>query len=136
VRSFPGRRDQVSNVRAFMASLLRGCPTADEAVLLLSEMAANACAHSASGRPGGSFIVRAQVSEGGRVYAEVEDEGSPWDGSFSTAESPHGLYLVRALSTECGSHRGGSGWITWFVLDQARPLSLPHWHRRKEHPCL
>jgi anti-sigma regulatory factor (Ser/Thr protein kinase) len=136
VRSFPGRRDQVSNVRAIMASFLRGCPTADDAVLLVSELAANACAHSASGRPGGIFVVRAQVSGGGRVYAEVEDEGSPWDGTFSTAESPHGLYLLRALSTECGTRRGDRGWITWFVLDQQRPLSLPrrHRHRRKEPP--
>jgi anti-sigma regulatory factor (Ser/Thr protein kinase) len=116
--SFPGRHDQVSQARAFVARFLRGCPSADDAVLLVSEMAANACAHSASGRPGGSFIVRAQVSEGGRVYAEVEDEGSAWDGSFSTAESPHGLYLLRTLSTECGTQRGGRGWITWFVLDQ------------------
>jgi two-component sensor histidine kinase len=118
VRSFPGRPGQVSHARAFVADFLRGCPTADEAVLLVSEMAANACAHSASGRPGGSFIVRAQVSDGGRVYAEVEDEGSAWDGSFGMAESPHGLYLLRALSTECGTHRGDRGWISWFVLDQ------------------
>jgi hypothetical protein len=107
-----------------MASFLRGCPTADDAVLLVSELAANACAHSASGRPGGTFVVRAQVSDGSRVYAEVEDQGSSWDGTFSTAESPHGLYLLRALSTECGTRRGDRGWITWFVLDQQRPLSL------------
>jgi anti-sigma regulatory factor (Ser/Thr protein kinase) len=136
VRSFPGRPDQVGHVRSFTARFLNGCPTADDAVLLVSELAANACAHSASGRLDGTFVVRAQVSGGGRVYAEVEDEGSPWDGTFGTAESPHGLYLLRALSTECGTRRGSRGWITWFVLDRQRPLSPPrrHRHRRKEHP--
>jgi anti-sigma regulatory factor (Ser/Thr protein kinase) len=118
VRSFPGRRDQVRHARAFVARFVEGCPTADDAVLLVSEMAANACAHSASGRPGGSFIIRAQVSVGGRVYAEVEDQGSSWDGRFGMAKSPHGLYLLRSLSTECGTRRGDRGWITWFVLDQ------------------
>jgi hypothetical protein len=98
-------------------------------------LAANACAHSASGRPGGTFVVRAQVSDGGRVYAEVEDQGSPWDGTFSTVESPHGLYLLRALSTECGTRRGDRGWITWFVLDRQRSLPLPHCHRhRRKEP--
>ena len=123
VRSFPGRADQVGNARALIARFLDGCPMAEEAVLLVSELTANACAHSASGRAGGTFVVRAQVSEGGRVYAEVEDEGSSWDGSFSDVQSPHGLYLLRALSAECGTRRGDRGWITWFVLGQPRLLS-------------
>lgn len=118
VRSFPGRLDEVRHARAIVAEFLRGSPSADETILLVSELAANACTHSASGRPRGTFIVRAQVSEGGRVYAEVEDQGSPWDGMFGTAESPHGLYLLRSLSTECGTRRSDRGWITWFVLDR------------------
>lgn len=121
VRSFPGRRDQVGQARAVVAGLLRGGPAAADAVLLVSELAANACAHSASGEPGGTFAVRAQVSAGGCVYAEVEDEGSPWDGSLGGTASPHGLYLLQALSTECGTRRGGCGWITWFVLRPERP---------------
>ena len=74
--SFPGRRDQVRCARAFVARFLDGHPAADDAVLLISELAANACAHSDSGRPGGSYMVRIQVREGGRVHAEVEDQGS------------------------------------------------------------
>src|SRR5208283_6006013 len=69
--SFPGRRDQVRHARAFVARFLDGHPAADDAILLVSELAANACAHSASGRPGGVFMVRAQVSDGGRAYVEV-----------------------------------------------------------------
>jgi len=114
--SFPGRRDQVRYARAFIARFLDGHPAADDAVLMVSELAANACAHSASGQPGGAFTVRAWVSDGGCVYAEVEDDGSPWDGTFGETSSPHGLYLVRALSAECGTRPGALGWVTWFVL--------------------
>ena len=114
--SFPGRRDQVRHARAFIARFLDGHPVADDAVLLVSELAANACAHSASGRPGGVFMVRAKVSGGGRVYAEVEDQGSSWGGSFGEIESPHGLYLLRSLSAECGTRSGARGWVIWFVL--------------------
>ena len=114
--SFPGRRDQVGHARAFVARFLDGHPAADDAVLLVSELAANACAPSASGRPGGVFMVRIQASDGGRVYAEVEDQGSSWEGTFGGLESPHGLYLLRSLSAECGTRWGPHGWVIWFVV--------------------
>jgi hypothetical protein len=43
---------------------------------------ANACAHNASGQPGGQFMVRLRQSGSsrGEVYVEVEDQGSAWDG--------------------------------------------------------
>jgi len=114
--SFPGRRDQVRQARALIARFLDGHPAADDAVLLVSELAANACAHSASGRPGGTFTVRAEMGDGARVYVEVEDEGSSWSGTFGKIESPHGLFLVRSLAAECGTRPGARGWVTWFVL--------------------
>ena len=114
--TFPGRRDQVSRVRALIARLLDGSPAADDAVLLVSELAANACAHSASGQPGGSFVVRVCGSGSEVIHVEVEDQGSSWDGLFNQNESPHGLYLLRALSTACGTRRAAGGWVTWFQL--------------------
>lgn len=115
-RSFPGRADQIRRARGFLAVLLGGYPAADDAVLLASELAANAVAHSASGQPGGVFTLRACVDDG-CVHVEAEDQGgSAWDGDLSAAQPPHGLYLLRALSTACGTRRGEHGWVTWFTI--------------------
>jgi serine/threonine-protein kinase RsbW len=114
--TFPGRREEVSRARQLVAQYLSHSPVSDDAVLLVSELAANACAHSASGRPGGQFTVRVCGNVQDGVYVEVEDGGSAWDGVFKHAESPHGLYLLQALSTACGTRRGDQGWITWFLL--------------------
>jgi hypothetical protein len=114
--SFPGRRDQVRLMRGILAIFFDGCPTADDAVLLASELAANAVTHSASGRPGGTLTFRAETRPGAYVRAEVEDEGSTWDGDLSAAQPPHGLFLIRALSADCGARRGEHGWITWFTI--------------------
>jgi anti-sigma regulatory factor (Ser/Thr protein kinase) len=121
---FRGRRDQIRLVRALLTSFLDGSSATDDAVLLISELATNACAHSASGRPGGMFTVRVEMCPGVYVHAEVEDQGSAWDGDIRTAEPPHGLFLLRALSAGCGARRGQHGWITWFTMaspQQAAP---------------
>jgi hypothetical protein len=113
--AFPGRADQVGQTRALLDAFLHGEPAADNAVLLASELAANAVSHSASGQPGGTFTVRAQLTSTG-IYAEVEDQGSSWDGNLSDATAPHGLFLLRALSTSCGAQHRPAGWVTWFTL--------------------
>jgi anti-sigma regulatory factor (Ser/Thr protein kinase) len=122
-RAFPGRREQVREARALLTTFLADCPAAEEAVLLVSELAANACAHSASGRPGGTFTVRAEVRPGACIHAEVEDQGGGWDGDITVAEPPHGLYLLRELSDDCGTRRGKRGWITCFTI--ASPKIAP-----------
>ena len=118
-RSFPGCLDQVREARAFIAGMLGGCPVADDAVLLISELATNACLYSASGDLGGAFTVRIERF-GGHVRVQVEDQGSTWDGNLSKAKLPHGLYLLRALSASCGTYPGTQGWVTWYTL--ATPL--------------
>src|SRR5579859_5715640 len=39
---YPGRADQVSHVRRAMSRHLAGCPAADDAILVVSELASNA----------------------------------------------------------------------------------------------
>jgi anti-sigma regulatory factor (Ser/Thr protein kinase) len=113
---FAGRAEKVQLARAFVCEFLGEHPEAEDAVLLVSELAANACTHSASGRPGGAFEVRVVVGVEGWVRVEVEDEGSRWSGRLDDIESPHGLFLLRALSAQCGTRPGAGGWVTWFVL--------------------
>jgi serine/threonine-protein kinase RsbW len=115
--TFRGRREQVGQARAFLAAFLGGWARADDAVLLIGELGANAVVHTGSGQPGGLFTVRA-VLAGTWLRAEVEDQGSSWDGRLEDAECPHGLFLLRQLSTRCGTRRGRDGWATWFVLDR------------------
>jgi hypothetical protein len=71
---------------------------------------------SASGHRGGTFTVRIHTFPG-HIRAEVEDQGSTWDGNLDTAQPPHSLFLflLRALSTTCGTRRGSEAWITWFT---------------------
>ena len=115
-QTYPGTKDQAAQVRASLRLFLDGSPLEGDAVTLVSELAANAVTHSRSRLPGGTFTVRAQLCEDGGLHAEVEDQGSGWDGDLSTAECPHGLYLLRALSADCGTRPGKQGWMTWFVL--------------------
>ena len=115
---FAGRVDQVGRARAFVAGFLEDHPGADDAVLLVSELAANACAHSASGRPGGAFEVRVVVGVEGWVRVEVEDQGSSWDGQVRRYREP--AWAVPAPCT-IGSVRGPA-WRLWMGdLVRARP---------------
>ena len=67
-------------MRADLGTILNGCPIADEAILVASELAANAVTHSGSRQPGGRFIVRAAVCPGDYAWVEVEDQGDIWAG--------------------------------------------------------
>jgi anti-sigma regulatory factor (Ser/Thr protein kinase) len=85
-RTFPGRTDQVSQVRREIAAHLAGCPAADDLVLIASELAANAVLHSQS--RGESFTVRCQADPA-CVRVEVEDLGGP-GGPARPATGPTG----------------------------------------------
>jgi len=73
-RAFAATPAQAGQARRFLAGLLDGYLLADDAVLCLSEMAANAILHSNSRKPGGHFTVRAEI-HGERLRVEVHDEG-------------------------------------------------------------
>ena len=128
-RSYPGRADQVPQVRAFLARLLDGCPAAGDVVLMADELAANAVLHSHSGEPGGMFTVRVEVCDGIWVHVGVQDEGGQTaprlraggcgSGSGSddaSSEGGQGLRIVSALSEAWGVTGDVITRTVWFRL--------------------
>ncbi len=116
--SYPGTPDQAAQARALLACLLHGCPAADDAVLLCSELCANATVHSDSRRPGGEFTVHTKIAHGHWVWCGVEDDGGRWVKRPPDPGRMHGLDIVAALAghgcwgvvTETG------GRLVWFRL--------------------
>ena len=94
--TFPAEPGQVRHARAALAGWLRGCPRADEAILVCSELATNSVVHSAS-RDGGAFTLRVEVCED-RLRIEVEDAGGPWRAGPRDDGRPHGFDVVTAIA--------------------------------------
>jgi anti-sigma regulatory factor (Ser/Thr protein kinase) len=119
-RRYPGDGSQARLVRAAVTLLLDGCPHAVDAVLITSELAANASVHSNSAAPGGRFTVRAEVYCGDYVWIEVEDQGGPWTRGENRHGYVHGLDLVDALAGTGNWGIDGDaehGRIVWARLD-------------------
>lgn len=96
---FPGELRQVRRVRAAATPLLKEFPRADDAILITSELAANAVMHSRSSAPYGQFIVRLAIYPAQYVWIEVEDAGGSWvHRAHRDDDHPHGLELVDKLA--------------------------------------
>jgi serine/threonine-protein kinase RsbW len=116
-RSFRATPAQVREARRFLAAILDGRPAADDAVLCLSELAANATVHSRSRLPNGHFTVRAETN-GDHLRVEVRDQGGPWTALPRDGE-PHGrglLIVSRLASTWGRSGDSTTGWTVWFEM--------------------
>ncbi|MBB6118556.1 ATP-binding protein [Nocardiopsis algeriensis] len=152
-RFYPGDLAQARWVRADLAadlSRLEGlCPqVADDAVLCVGEMFANACAHSRSGEPGGRVMrtlfqpavdtVRLCLVDGGTrtdapALARVPAERTcaEWD----LAESGRGLLIIQALALDWGSEsatdspfcagRGTAVWADFALTSVCAPAGSP-----------
>ena len=115
-RVFSGSTDQIAQARDFTRRVLAPCPVLDEAILLASELAANAVAHTVTGS-GGHFDVTIYRDETLVVIA-VRDEGSddapaarPLD---EMAEDGRGLGLVELIADRwghCGNEHGRTIWL-------------------------
>ena len=99
--TFPGRADQLSQVRRAIAAYLDTCPAAADIILIADELAANAILHTQS--RGSTFTVRCQLSPA-TARIEVEDLGGPWR-PRNPSDRPHGLDIIQALT-------GHDGWGT------------------------
>lgn len=121
-RTFPGRADQVARVRLDLAAHLNGSPAAADAILIASELAANAVTHSASA--GEFFTVRCEAHPS-YIWIEAEDLGGPWH-SPHPDDRPHGLTIIEALTGpgNWGTETTGDGdRIVWAMLGLPQPGS-------------
>ena len=126
-RRFPGRADQVREARQFLSRLLGSFPATDDAVLCLSELASNAVLHSNSGKPGGTFVVRADIRQGSCLHVEISDQGGPWSHPVR-ADGQHGrgLLIVGHVARDWGVIGDGQqGWTVWFEISHPAPAALP-----------
>jgi serine/threonine-protein kinase RsbW len=122
-RAFDGCPRQIREARRFVAGVLDGCAVADDAILCVSELAANAVVHSNSRQPGGRFNVRVAIRRGDCVRVEVQDQGGPWN-RRACADGQHGrgLQIVGQLTREWGvSGDRDAGWTVWCEI------SCAHW---------
>jgi serine/threonine-protein kinase RsbW len=119
-RTFHGHASQVAEVRRDIAAYLDGCPAADDAILIVSEIVSNAIVHSGSN--GESFTVRSETFRD-YIWIECEDRGGPWH-CAQPDDRPHGLDIIEALAgpdnwgTEATGNRGR---IVWARLYLPRP---------------
>lgn len=117
-RSFPGNPDQIARVRGFVRLVLGPVPVADEAVLLVSELATNAVVHTASGHGGTIAVTVRRYPSAVRV--EVRDAGShriPVSRSQDDqAEEGRGLGLVSLIADRWGHSGDQNGRSVFYEL--------------------
>ena len=120
---FPGQASAVGQARRFVASVVgEDFPALDDLLVLVSEVAANAVRHSASG-DGGAFEVAVWVNEGA-VHVEVGDQGGASeprltdDGvSADALTGGRGLRIVDALAAKWGHAGDELGRVVWFEVE-------------------
>jgi anti-sigma regulatory factor (Ser/Thr protein kinase) len=120
-RCFPAVAAQIGQTRRFLAGILGDLPAADDAVLCLSELAANATVHSRS-RDGGHYTVRVEL-HGQHLRVAVRDQGGPW-AQPNDADERHGrglLIVSRMASTWGRDGDAAAGWTVWFEIDCSQP---------------
>lgn len=119
--TLPGKATSVPRARHYVRDLLAatGHTWADDALLLVGELVANAVRHSRSNRPGGRVTVSVAVREGA-LHVDVADAGSadrrPRLRTRVSADSGggRGLRLVRRLASAWGWREIPAGRVVWF----------------------
>ena len=117
--TYPGGTEHIRAVRADLRAVLDDCSRADDVILCVSELAANAAQHSRSRLPGGTFTVRAIISPDHCARIEVQDNGGPWNQGMIDPTRHHGLDLVRAVVDEWGIDGDHTTRTIWARFDWA-----------------
>lgn len=119
-RAFPGLAEQVAHARHFVATLVTGRGPVDDAVLIVSELAANAVRHTLSGSAGGRFFVIVGFDDD-HVRIEVVDQGGKRvpelrDGADQEEEGGRGLLLIASCAKRWGVRDWADGRSVWADL--------------------
>ncbi len=124
-RVLSGTPDQVRPVRHLVRECLAGHPSADEAILVASELATNSVTHSASGQSGGQFLIYAAVAGERQAVVIVTDQGGPFQPGHRDRgqddESGRGLAVIRSLTSLfriCDHASGHRSFIAIISADQ------------------
>ena len=115
--TLPATLGEVAEARRFVASFVNDPTLVNDAVLCVSELAANAVIHSNSRFPGGRFAVAAERYSDGRFRIEVIDQGGRWIERAKEGREQLGLMIVSRLATAWGMDGDGLYSRTvWFEL--------------------
>ena len=117
-----GRADQVQHARRAVARHLAGCPAADDAVLVVSELASNAIVHSAS--RGEFFTVRAECT---RIMSGSRPKTSAAPGATGSPTVARMAWMWSRRS----SARTAGGWSRPVTADGSSGRGLT-WRRGSE----
>ena len=127
-RTFRGTPASVPEARRFVSELLLGCPAREVLMTCVSELCANAIAHTGSGN-GGVFIVEIDLPRPGVARVAVTDEGGPSlpaAGSLDLmAEGGRGLAMVAACTNRWGYADAHPGRTVWAESCWPVPVTTP-----------
>ena len=114
--SFPGTARYLSEVRMWTTKILGDVPEAADVVQIVSELAANAVLHTASGEEGGSFTLHI-ATYANRWQIRMDDHGGPTAPAVLTPatddEAGRGLAIVEALADAWGVVGDEYGRAVW-----------------------
>ena len=127
-RTFRGTPASVPEARRFVAELLAGCPAREVLMTCVSELSANAIAHSGSGN-GGVFVVAVDLPRPGVARIAVTDEGGPSLPAAGRldlmAEGGRGLAMVAACTSRWGYADAHPGRVVWAEACWPVPAPAP-----------
>jgi len=130
-RTYRGTPASVPEARRFVGELLAGCPARETLMTCVSELCANAIAHTASGR-GGVFMVEVDCPRDGVARVVVTDDGGPSVPAAGRldlmAEGGRGLAMVAACTTRWGFRDAYPGRKVW--AEACWPVAVPSPGRR------
>jgi anti-sigma regulatory factor (Ser/Thr protein kinase) len=129
-KGFAGRPECLVEARRFIRAVLGDGEAAQIVALVADELAGNAIKHTASGGPGGEFVLRLSRF-GNRCRVRVDDEGGPTTPRLCAAQDDdefgRGLTIVSMLAARWGAEGDENARSVWaeITFEEAPAISKP-----------